>query len=193
MKTIVTFLLILTLTVPVFAQTSAGDKPPEKEKWSVVKFEASVEDINKDTREITLKGPQGDLVTLTATETIERFDEIGIGDTVEAEYRTFMRAEFRDPTAEEKMTPFVVVKGVDRASKERDPAGVVGAVVRAVVEVISIDKKGRLVVIQGPRGNVTILPVEDDAVLNNLKVGEVVIMTYAEALALSLKKVREKK
>lgn len=28
----------------------------------------------------------------------------------------------------------------------------------------------------------------DDAVLNNLKVGEVVIMTYAEAVALSLVK-----
>jgi hypothetical protein len=31
-----------------------------------------------------------------------------------------------------------------------------------------------------------ILPVADEAVLKNLKVGEVVIMTYAEAVALSL-------
>ena len=38
-----------------------------------------------------------------------------------------------------------------------------------------------------------ILPVEDDAVLNNLKIGEVVIMTYAEAVALSLTKGTETK
>ena len=38
-----------------------------------------------------------------------------------------------------------------------------------------------------------ILPVEDEAVLKNLKTGEVVIMTYAEAVALSLSRDTEMK
>jgi len=123
---------------------------------------------------------------LTATEAVERFDEIKVGDTVRAEYLTFLRAEFREPTAEEKATPLVVLAEAGRAPKEVDPAGVVGAVVKAVVKVVAINTQGKKVAIQGPRGNFMILPVADEAVLKNLKVGEVVIMTYAEAVALSL-------
>jgi hypothetical protein len=188
MKTIITILLTITLAVPAFAQTSAGDKPPVKEKWIRVKFEASVEKINREKREITLKGPQGNLVTLTATEAVKRFDEINVGDTVQAEYLTFLRAEFREPTPAEKENPLVVLAEAGRAPKKMAPAGAVGAVVKAVVKVVAINYDGKKVAIQGPRGNFMILPVQDDAVLNNLKVGELVIMTYAEAVALSLEK-----
>jgi hypothetical protein len=62
----------------------------------------------------------------------------------------------------------------------------VGAVVKAVVEVVAIDTTGKKVAIKGPRGRFMVLPAEDEAVLKNLKVGELVIMTYAEAVALSL-------
>ena len=186
MKTIITLLLTLTIAVPAFAQTSAGDKPLAKEKWIRVNIQASVENINAEKREVTLKGPQGNLVTLTATEAVKRFDEIKVGDTVRAEYWTFLRAEFREPTAEEKATPLVVLAEAGRAPKEVDPAGFVGAVVKAVVKVVAINTEEKKVAIQGPRGNFMILPVEDEAVLMNLKVGEVVIMTYAEGVALSL-------
>jgi hypothetical protein len=186
MKTIITLLLTLTIAVPAFAQTSVGDKPLAKEKWIRVTIQASVENINAEKREVTLKGPQGNLVTLTATEAVKRFDEIKVGDTVRAEYWTFLRAEFREPTAEEKATPLVVLAEAGRAPNEVDPAGFVGAVVKAVVKVVAINTQGKKVAIQGPRGNFMILPVADEAVLMNLKVGEVVIMTYAEAVALSL-------
>ncbi|MBW2670762.1 MAG: hypothetical protein JRD87_12945 [Deltaproteobacteria bacterium] len=193
MKTIITLLITLMLAVPAFAQTSAGDKPLAKEKWIRVKIKASVENINSEKREVTLKGPRGNLVTLTATEAVKRFDEIKVGDTVRAEYLTFLRAEFREPTAEEKATPLVVLAEAGRAPKEVDPAGVVGAVVKAVVKVVAINTEEKKVAIQGPRGNFLILPVEDQAVLKNMKVGEIVIMTYAEAVALSLIKDTETK
>ncbi|MBW1742777.1 MAG: hypothetical protein JRJ47_05020 [Deltaproteobacteria bacterium] len=193
MKTIIAVLLTLTLAVPVFAQASSCDKPAAKEKWIRVNIDATVENINAEKREITLKGPEGNMVTVTASEAVKRFDEIKVGDTIQAEYLTFLRAEFREPTAEEKANPLVVVADAGRAPKEMDPAGAVGAVVKAVVTVVSIDTEGKRVAIQGPRGNFMILPVEDEAVLNNLKVGEIVIMTYAEAVALLLKKDTETK
>lgn len=188
MKTIIMLLLTLTLAALACVQTSVGDKPLSKEKWIRINIQASVENINAEKRELTLKEPQGGLITLTATEAIERFNEIKVGDTVEAEYWTFLRAEFREPTAEETATPLVVLAEAGRAPKEVDPAGAVGAVVKAVVQVVAIDYEGKKVAIQGPRGNFMILPVEDEAVLKNLEMGEVVIMTYAEAVALSLSK-----
>jgi hypothetical protein len=191
MKTIIVLLLTLALVVPALAETSVDDKPLVKEKWIGVDIQASVENINAEKREITLKGPQGNLVTLTASEAVKRFAEIKVGDTVQAEYLTFLRAEFREPTAEEIATPLVVLAEAGRAPKEVDPAGVVGAVVKAVVTVVAINTEEKKVAIQGPMGNYMILPVEDDAVLNNLKTGEIVIMTYAEALALSLTPVEQ--
>ena len=50
--------LCLLVAVPAYAQTSAGDKPPVKEKWIRVRIKASVENINAEKREVTLKGPQ---------------------------------------------------------------------------------------------------------------------------------------
>ena len=121
MKTIIALLLTLTLTVPAFAQTSAGDKPLAREKWIRVDIQASVENINKEKREITLKGPQGNLVTLTATEAVERFDEIKVGDRIQAESWPFLRAEFREPTAEEQTTPLVVLAEAGRALRRWIP------------------------------------------------------------------------
>jgi hypothetical protein len=60
--------------------------------------------------------------------------------------------------------------------------------VKAVVKVIGIDKENREAMIVGPRGKKLIVPVMDDAVMNNLKIGEQVIMTYAEAMAIVLTK-----
>jgi hypothetical protein len=197
-KPIISSFAALTLVIAAtsFAQSNAepsasgevSSKLLAREKWVQVDIEASVESINFRSREITLKGPKGYLLTLIASENVERFDEIMIGDSVSAEYRTFMRAEFREPTAEEKATPFIMLAEASKAAAEVDPASEIGAVVRAVVEVVDIDTQEKRVSIKGPRGNFMILPVEDDEVLNMLEVGELVVMTYGEALAISLNK-----
>ena len=46
------------------------------------------------------------------------------------------------------------------------------------------------VTVKGPRGNFVTVDVEDKALIEKLNVGEVGILTYAEALALSLEKVK---
>lgn len=183
-------LLLLVFFTQNAISAQAAEKPPSKEEWSVVEIEATISAINKETREFTLKDDSGNLVTIIAGEQVKRFNEFEVGDIVAAEYLTFLRAEFREPTAEEIETPLVVLAEAGKAPKEVNPAAVVGAVVKAVVEVVDIDKSERLVTIQGPRGNFMVLPVKDDAVLNNLKLGEKVIMTYAEAFAIELVKAK---
>ncbi len=189
-----TALLSIVLLVVFFTQNArsaqATDKPIAKEEWSLVEVEATISAINTETREFTFKDEVGNLVTIVAGDQVKRFDEFAVGDIVAAEYLTFLRAEFREPTAEEKETPFVVLAEAGKAPKDVNPGAAIGAVVKAVVEVVAINKPERLVTIQGPRGNYMVLPVKDDAVLNNLKIGEKVIMTYAEAFAIELVKAK---
>lgn len=196
-KKIMYFIAVFTVSTSLaLTQTACSqqeqpdDKPHAKEQWFLVELQASVEAIDQKKREVTLKGPAGNLVTITASEQVKRFNEIKVGDSVKAEYWTFLRAEFREPTDEEKENPLVVLAEAGKAPKEVDPAAVVGAVVKAVVKVVAIDIEGREAAIQGPRGGIMIVPVMDDAVLMNLKVGEAVIMTYAEAMAVSLIKTK---
>jgi hypothetical protein len=188
-KYIITCFTLLIFISTAFAQESTMDKPLYKERWVHMDIEASVEKIDVAKRMLTLRGPDGDLVTLTATDKIKRFDEIKVGDLIQAKYLTFLSAEFREPTPEELETPLVVLAEAGRAPEGVDPAGMVGAVVKAVVTVVSFSPELKKVAIQGPRGNYIILPVMDDAVLMNLKLGETVIMTYAQAVAMSLEKI----
>ena len=167
-------------------------KPLTKQKWAHVSMQASVQSIDVKQRIATLKGPLGNLVTVSVSDDIERIKEIKPGDTVQAEYLTFLRADFRPPTAEEKAAPLVVLIEAGKAPQDVAPAGEVGAVVRAVVKVVGINLEGKEVAIRGPLGRFLIVPVEDNAVLQNLKLGQLVIMTYAEAFALTLKKVESK-
>jgi len=49
---------------------------------------------------------------------------------------------------------------------------------------------GKLVTIKGPRGNYVTLPVEDESLLEDLKIGEVGVITYIEAFALAIEKTK---
>jgi hypothetical protein len=166
-----------------------ADRIEVKERLDSVVIKGEVVAIHHDSRMVTLAGPLGNLVTLEASDAVERFAEIEAGDLVAAKYMTYIMAEFREPTQDELDEPLVVLAEAGKAGSEDLPGGGIGAVVRAVVTVELIDEANRLVTIKGPRGNYLTLPVEDDEVLKQVKVGEVVIMTYAEALALSLEKV----
>ena len=162
---------------------------PAKEKLSLVTMQGTVTNIVKETREVTLIGPKGDLVTITAGDAVERFDEITVDDIVTFEYYTYMMAEFREPTPEELAEPIIVIAEAGKLPEGMDPAAVVGAIVKAVVTIEVINRPYMLATIKGPRGNFMTIEMEDKELIEKLHVGEVVILTYAEAIAVSLQKV----
>src|SRR6185312_16459254 len=47
---------------------------------------ATVESIAQSTKSITMKGPEGNYVTMTVPESVKRFDNIKVGDTLTAKY-----------------------------------------------------------------------------------------------------------
>lgn len=181
------FSLIILHSFNSFSQDNL-EKRPAKEKWNLVAMEGTVTSIDSNTREITVMGPKGDLLTVNAGEEVKRFNEIKVNDIISFEYYTYIKAEFRQPTSEELEEPLVVVAEGGKAPENMDPAAVLGAVVKAVVTVEVINRPEMLVTVKGPRGNYVSIPVEDTSLLEQLHIGEVVVLTYAEAVALSLKK-----
>jgi len=162
--------------------------PEIREDWNVTTVTGSVTEIDKVTRQITLMGSEGNLVTVTAGEVVERFDEIAVGDEITFDYVVYVMAEFRDPTPEELAEPLVIVAESAKAPENIAPAGAVGAMVKAVVTIEALNRPFMLGTVKGPRGNYLTLPLKDPVFMEKLHIGQVLILTYAEATAVSLTK-----
>jgi len=185
-----TIIAVLLLVVTVSIGRAEEERRPPREKWSLTSLQATVKSIDYKTRQAVLEGEAGQLVTIEASEEVARFDQVRAGDKVKAEYWAYVSAEFREPTPAEKAAPLVVLAKAGKAPADFPPGAAIGALVRAVVTVEAIVRPTSEVTIRGPRGQYLTLPVQDKKLLEDLQVGETAVVTYAEALAFSLEKVR---
>jgi hypothetical protein len=187
-------LLALGQSATVSAADTAAPAAPalSREDTVLVTVTASVEAINHETREVTLKGPLGNSVTFTADPRVKRLSEVQVGDLIRADYYVSVAGELRPPTAEEAKNPLVVQEVGGKASADKAPAG--GGVRRfkAVTTIEGLDRPTQTVTLKGPRGNYLTIRVPDPARLTKARIGETVVVTYTEALAISLEKVTAK-
>jgi len=181
--------LCLALPLSGLAQDAKPAKPlPAVGESVLVELTATVQAINADTREVTLKGPLGNVVTLTVDPRVERFAEIKVGDEVAAEYYVSLAVELRAPTEEEKKSPITILKDKARAPADAAPAGGGFRVIKAVVTVEGLDRPTSSATLKGPRGNYATVQVKDRATLEGLRLGDTVVVTYTEAFAVELQK-----
>ena len=188
MKTIKIYFIALMVLPLAITNLYGQDTRPAKERWSQVTMKGTVTEIVKETRDITLMGSNGDLVTITADESMERFDEVAVGDVISFDYLTYTMVEFREPTAEELAEPVVVVAEAGKAPEDMAPAGAVGAIVRAIVTIEVLNRPFMQATVRGPGGNYVTIDMEDAELIKELNIGQVVILTYAEAIVMSLTK-----
>jgi hypothetical protein len=63
-------------------ERAAPGQKPGMEKTSTVEISATIEKIDRDKREVTLKGPEGKTKTVKVPQDMKRFDELKEGDQV---------------------------------------------------------------------------------------------------------------
>ncbi|MHC4712703.1 MAG: hypothetical protein ACYTAN_05435 [Planctomycetota bacterium] len=169
----------------------AAPQPPDvRQEWVSAAVTATVEKIDYETREVTLRGPRGRTVDIVADRRIERLNEIEAGDQVRATYYVSLASEIRKPTEEEERAPLTVLEGAGKAPPGTSPAAGGLRRIRAVVTVEGINRADETVTLKGPRGRYLTVRAADPARLDKVNVGDTVIITYTEALAVSLRKVR---
>ena len=172
----------MVLTINLFAQE-------DREKFYSEELQGTITALDTESREVTLVGQEGNIVTLIAGDEVERFNELEIGDLIKLEYWIYMMAEFRNPTKEELAEPLVIIAEAGKVDLDLPPGAAIGALVKAVVTVEVINRPFMDVVVQGPQGNFMTIPVEDPSLIEMLNVGKVVILTYGEAMALYIEKI----
>lgn len=163
--------------------------PPTREEAVLVTVTATVEAIDLDRREVTLKGPLGDETTFVVDERVKRLNEVEVGDTVRADYYISVAAELRAPTQEEMASPLIIMEDAGRVPPDAQPAGGALRLIKAVCTIEGLNRPEQTVTLQGPLGQLTTIRAAVPENLTQLRIGETVVVTYTEALALSLEKV----
>jgi hypothetical protein len=161
------------------------DKMPGKTEAASVKVRGTVDAVDKEKGTVTLKGPKGRTITLPVRDK-SKLDVINVGDPVIATYLEAVAFQVRKSGS---TTPGVSVKEGRAGSKPgENPAGVIAREVTVTTTIEAIDKKANTVTIKGPEGNTETIKVKDPKNLEGVKVGDLVDISYTQALAVALDK-----
>jgi len=182
--TIAAFATAAILAPQAAAQTGAavvGKGPGVAAAAQTVKVTATITAIDAATRDVTLKGPQGREVVVTAGPEVRNFAQMKVGDNVDVEYVEALTLELKKgggmPVAKTETA------GAARAKPGEQPAGMAGRQITVVADVIAVDKDKQMVTLKGPKRTVD-LKVRDPKQLALIAKGDQVEATYTEAMAI---------
>jgi len=173
-------------------QPAAANARMARKDAILVSLTATVEAIDQASREVTLKGPLGNSVTFTVDQRVKRLNEIKVGDLIRADYYVSFAAEVRKPTAEEEKTPLVMLDAAGKSPPGTSPAAGGLRRFKVVTTIEGLDRPTQTITVKGPRGNFLTARVADPSRLTQVRIGETILITYTEALAISLEKAEKK-
>jgi Cu/Ag efflux protein CusF len=178
--------VVLSAPVTTLAQAPpTSEKKPAVGEAKVVKVHGTVSAVDKENRTITLKGPKGRTITLDVQDP-SKLEVVKVGDPVVAAYVEAVAVQVKKAGA---ATPGMSVQESRVGSKPGEtPAGAIGREVTVVGTITAVDQKAQTVTIKGPRGNEETVKVKDPKNMQGVKAGDMVEITYAQALAVSLDK-----
>ena len=118
-------------------------------------------------------------------------DQVRVWTPVQRRIFTQLGGTLSDDNAAFLHDPLTVLEGMAKAPADTSPGAGGLRQIRAVVTVKDIDLERNLVTIKGPMGRyLTLRPLYPER-LKLVKVDDTVIVTYTEALAVSVEKVEE--
>jgi hypothetical protein len=176
--------LSLATTVALAVDEDAMmDKPSFSASQSMT-ISAVVEAIDHETRVVTVRKPDGEAVTFTASDEARNLDQVEVGDVLIAEY---VESVSIDVIANEGMEAGAAeVAAVARTEKGEMPglAAMGSTVVTATVEEINLELN--TFKLKGPDGTINEYAARNPENLKRAAVGDLVVITVTEALAITV-------
>jgi hypothetical protein len=171
------------------AVTWAAEEQPPLEKPSFFASQSTtvnavVEAIDHESRVVTLRISEDETVTFTASEEARNLDQVSVGDIVNAEYVESLSIEV---VANEGMEPSEGdLTAIARTEKGEMPgvAAIDTKILTATVEDINLEKN--TFKLKGPDGTVNEYVARNPDNLRRAAVGDLVIITMTEAVAISV-------
>ena len=144
-----------------------------------------VESINLDNRIVTIRALGRDqAVVMEVGDEVRNLDQVKVGDRVVVEYHEALAVDLvkgggMQPTGG-------AATAVARAAEGEKPAAGAGELIELVATIVGIDRSEPSVTLQGPKGNIVEVLVREPAKLEQVDVGDQIIVTMVRAVAISL-------
>jgi len=192
--------LILAATVSAAEDNTPASGPMEMKSTGTpgkvagsrsYKVTAAVKALDVANREITLESAKGRTETFQVGPDVRNLDQVHVGDKVVVKYVQGLMMQMQAP-GEASVEPTAAMTA-GRAEPGEKPAAAVAAGVQATVTITAIDTKNRMVVFEGPRGNLYQVKAGPEVHLEKAKVGDKLVATYTEALAITVEPAKKAK
>lgn len=186
-KTLALLAALLLFTAPSWSDESAPatDKPSFHSSQTAI-VTATVEAINHETREVTLIGPEGGVVSFVASEEARNLDQVNVGDTVIAEYEQSLSIEVFANDGSAPGTGGFAAEGRTAKGEMPGVTAIDAQVITATVEEINLEDN--TFKLKGPSGEINEYVAQDPENLKKAAVGDLVVITYTQAVAISVEK-----
>ena len=181
-------LFAVVMAVAMFAGC-ASQKPSGKIE-NVLEAHATITAIDLPQREVTLQDSKDGTIVVEVPQEIENLDRMRVGDEVIVSYTEALAWQVK-PAG--KGTPGVSEDTSVTAAKPGDkPGGKVGRTVTLTATITGIDLAGSTVTLTGPGGKSKTIKARDPSNLKKVQVGDLVDITYTEAVAVAVQAVAKK-
>jgi hypothetical protein len=177
MKHLTAALLAAAIALPTIATAQIKTIPGE-----AITLTATIEAIERATRSVTLKDPDGTLTTITVPDEMKRFNELKVGDTIVARYYENVVLRKKAPGEKDAVdtTSAAVTKG-----KGARPGATASAQRTITATITAIDPKIPSITLSGPNNWSYSSRVVDREALKQVKVGDRLDITWTEAVMVS--------
>jgi len=166
------------------AWVAAGAQPIVKNLESMT-VTATVEAIDKTGRMVTLKTSDGRSITMDVGEGVKRFDALKVGDRVKGTYYENVVFVIEQPGAPPVTFDDNIALTPGPGTK---PGGTLARQVKAAGTIEDVQRETGAVTVRGDRGRVISFKVRDPKVLERLKKGDRIDVTYTAALLVNVEK-----
>ena len=187
-KLLIIMLMALNIGLPA-AQASEQDGAqtgsPEMGAATVITANATVTAINQETREVTLKGEEGDEITITASDQVRNLPQVEVGDQVQVTYYESVNVEVLGP--DHAVPPVTEIAAMETAAPGEKPGGVMGRELSVVATIDAINRDSETVTLKGPAGDTRTVKVRNPANLEKVAVGDNIMITFTRSVAVDVK------
>lgn len=186
-KRLIVSLFLLTLVFPTFqasGQESAADAKPGIQEAIATRIEATVEAIDREKRNVTLKGPDGKSVKIDIDEQVKNLPQVEVGDRVIIEYIEAVSIQVFAPGEVEPGA--TAVSASESAKPGEKPAGVAMEAVTIVATIEAINQEEQTATLKTADGESKTVKARNPDNLEKVKVGDKVMITYTEAIGIKV-------
>jgi len=193
---------LLILSAPTLAlendpEMDRVDMSPDKREQppagintaTLVEVTAKVTAIDMENRLVTIEGPEGNAAVIQVTDQVKNLPQAKVGDQVDIKY-------YRSAYVDIVKTDGDVELGTEAAAAKitapagQKPAGAIGVEVKRTAEVVFVDPYQKFISFRSPDRGLRKISLKESPdlqhYLQELKKGDIVEVTYTEAMAISL-------